>query len=238
MSGVTRSSTWALMSVPLTLAAGHQPGALGAGVEHQRCHALGRRAVDQRAQDRLALARVADGERLGLGGEALDEGVGDLLVDDDALGRHADLALVGEGAEGRGVDGLVEIGVVEHDQRRLAAQLQQHGLQVLGARLGDDLADARGAGEVDAPHGRVRDQRVDHGAGVLGRVGHDVDHARREARLAEDAADQPVRARAHLGGLEHHGVAAGERHGDGAHAEDDRRVPRRDAEPPRRPAGG
>ena len=36
--------------------------------------------------------------------------------------------------------------------------------------------------------------------------------------------------RADLGRLEHHRVAAGERHGDRAHAEDDRRVPRRDAE--------
>ena len=46
----------------------------------------------------------------------------------------------------------------------------------------------------------------------------------------QHGADQPVRAGAHLRGLEHHRVAAGERHGDGAHAEDDRRVPRRDAD--------
>ena len=179
MSGVTRSSTCALMSVPLTEPPATSLAPLAHGVEHQRGDALGGRAVDHRAQDRLALARVADGERLGLGGEALDELVGDLLVDDDALGRHADLALVGEGAEGRRVHRLVEVGVVEHHQRRLAAQLQQHGLEVLGALLGDDLADARGAREVDAPHGRVRDQRIDHGAGVLGRVGDDVDDARR-----------------------------------------------------------
>ena len=48
--------------------------------------------------------------------------------------------------------------------------------------------------------------------------------------------DQPVRRRADLGGLEDHGVAAGERHRDGADAEDDRRVPRRHADAARRPA--
>ena len=45
-----------------------------------------------------------------------------------------------------------------------------------------------------------------------------------------DVADQPVGRRAELGGLEHHGVAAGQRRRDRAHAKDHRRVPGRDAE--------
>ena len=73
---------------------------------------------------------------------------------------------IGEGAEGGGVDRLVDVGVVEDDQRRLAAQLEQHRLQVARRGLGDDAADARGAGEVDAAHLRVGDQRLDD----LGRV--------------------------------------------------------------------
>ena len=79
-------------------------------------------------------ARIAGGQRGGALGELLDEGVGDRRVDDEPLGRHADLALVGERAEHRRIDRRVEIGVVEHDQRRLAAELEQHGLEMFGAR--------------------------------------------------------------------------------------------------------
>ena len=52
----------------------------------------------------------------------------------------------------------------------------------------------------------------------------------RQARLAEGLDDQRMGARAVLRGLEHDGVAAGERHRHRADAEDDRRVPRRDRE--------
>ena len=54
--------------------------------------------------------------------------------------------------------------------RRLAAELEQAALQVLRALGGDDPPDARGAGEVHAPHRRVRDQLVDDLRRVLGRV--------------------------------------------------------------------
>ena len=127
------------------------------------------------------LARVAGGQRRRLGGELCDERVGDRLVDDDPLGRHADLALVHEGAEGGGVHRVVEVGVVEHDQRRLAAEFEQNRLQVPAAVLGDDPADPGRAGEVDAPDGRVVDQRLDDLRGVVRRIGDDVDDALRQA---------------------------------------------------------
>ena len=66
--------------------------------------------------------------------------------------------------------------------------------------------------------------------GIVGCIGDDVDHASPQARLVKALADQAVRRRADLGRLEDHRVAAGERHGDRAHAEDHRRIPRRDAE--------
>ena len=57
--------------------------------------------------------------------ELLGERVGDRVDDDDPLGRHADLALVHERAERGGLDRLVEVGILEHDQRRLAAEFEQ-----------------------------------------------------------------------------------------------------------------
>ena len=92
-------------------------------------------------------------------------------VGHDALRRHADLARVHERAEARGVGGGVEVGVGEHDLRRLAAELEQAALEVLGALRGDDPPDARGAGEVHAPHRRVGDQLVDDVGRVLGARG-------------------------------------------------------------------
>ena len=171
--------------------------------------------------------RVAGLQRRGLGGEGGDELVGDAVVDDDALGRHADLALVHEGAESGGGDRRVDVGVVEHDQRRLAAELEQRGLEVAAGDLGDDPADAGRAGEVDAADGRLGDQRLDDRGRVIGGVGDGVEHARGQPGLVQRVDDQPVGARADLGGLHHHGVAAGERRRQRADAEDDRGVPGR-----------
>ena len=63
----------------------------------------------------------------------------DLLVDDDAFDRHADLALMHEGAEIGGLGGTVEIGVVADDQRVLAAEFEAAFFQ-MRAGLGRDLA--------------------------------------------------------------------------------------------------
>ena len=57
--------------------------------------------------------------------EALDELVVPSRVDEDAIDCHADLALVHGLAEQRGIDGAVEIGVVEHDERAVPPSSRQ-----------------------------------------------------------------------------------------------------------------
>ena len=74
------------------------------------------------------------------------------------------------------------------------------------------------------------DQRFDQLGRVLRRIGQDVEHAGRQAGIAQAFGDQAVGARANFGGLQDHGVAAGERQRHRAHAEDHRRVPRRHAQ--------
>ena len=108
----------------------------------QRVAALDRAHVDDRAQHHRALARVAQRQADGRAASLATKASATLRVDDDALGAHADLAGVGEGAEGRAVDRGIEVGIVQHDQRRLAAELQHRRLQVLRAGLRDQLADA------------------------------------------------------------------------------------------------
>ena len=114
----------------LDAAAGCDPGALRRGVPQELGDPLDRFEIDDRAEDGIAFRRVARRQRGGLGGELADEGVGDRLIDHEALGRHADLSLIHERAESRRIHRRVEIGVVEHDHRRLAAQFEQHRLQM------------------------------------------------------------------------------------------------------------
>jgi hypothetical protein len=84
------------------------------------------------------------------------------------------------------------------------------------------------AGEVDPAHGRVGDQPRDNRGGILRGIADDVDHAVAQAGILQDLADQAVHRRAQFRGLEHHGIAAGQRHGDGTRGKDDRGIPRRD----------
>ena len=76
--------------------------------EHHRALCAGRRAADS---TRLRAAWQRTHRR-------------SARIDDDPFRRHADLSRIGERAERGGVDGGIEIGVVEHDQRRLAAEFE------------------------------------------------------------------------------------------------------------------
>ena len=82
--------------------------------------------------------------------------VGDARLHQVPSGRHADLALVGEGPprpdRGRGLD----VDVVEHEQRRVAAELEVHPLEVLGRERADRAAGPGRPGEGDHPHGPAR----------------------------------------------------------------------------------
>ena len=193
-------------------------------------NSLGRVEPDQRSERGLGQARVAGDERSRLARQRIDERVRDALVDDDALRRHANLALVHEGAEGGGLHGLAEIGVVEHDERRLAAEFEEDRLQMTRRRLRDGATDPRRPREIDAPDGRMGDQGIDDPRSVGRRIADDVDDTLAETGIAHRLADEVMHARTDFGRLQDGRVAAGERHRDRADAEDDGRVPRRDAE--------
>ena len=110
--------------------------------------------------------------------ELADELVVDLVVHEEARRRHAHLAGIAilEGAHqlGRALD----VGVVEHQHRRVAAELHGGALHVAGGQRVQMLADRHRAGERDLADDRVRDQVL----GDLGRHAVDeVDHARRHA---------------------------------------------------------
>ena len=62
-------------------------------------------------------------------------------------------------ASTRPFDGAIEVGVVEHDKRRLAAQLERQAFPGPGGRLADDAADLGRAGERDLVDARMIDER-------------------------------------------------------------------------------
>jgi hypothetical protein len=93
---------------------------------------------------------------------------------------------VEERAEGSGVDGVVEIRVVEDDERVVAAELEHDPLEVASGRLGDLPSRVRRAREVDAAHGRMFGELLADRSRLARTVGDDVEHPRREAGLTED----------------------------------------------------
>ena len=92
--------------------------------------------------------------------------------------------------------------VVEHDDRRLAAQFQVDPLEVTGGRDGDLLARPHAAGDRHHLRDRVGDQCP---AGVPVTADH-VEHARRQ-ELAHQFGHEQRGDRRGVGRLEHHGVA-------------------------------
>ena len=111
-------------------------------------------------------------------------------------------------ALGAACGGALEVGVREHDVRRLAAQLERHALDRLGGARGDAAAHLGGAGEPD-----LRDVRVLHEPLPAHRAGprHHVHHALRDAGLERDPLELERRERRELGGLQDDRVAGGQR---------------------------
>ncbi len=134
------------------------------------------------------------------------------------------MTLVEEDPVDDALDGLIKRGVVEDDIRGLAPELQGQLLPGPRDAALDLLADLGGTGERDLVDAGVRDQR---GADVAG-PRQDVHHARWKSGLLADFGEHQGGQWCRLGGLEHHGVTAGQRRGDLPGQHEQREVPRDD----------
>ena len=108
--------------------------------------------------------------------------VEDSFFDEEPRARAAALAVIEEDGAGGAGNGGVEIGVVEYDVRRFAAQFERDFFQIAGRRVHDQLADFGRAGERDFVDIWMRGKR---GAGCFAVAGDDVDDAVRECPLPE-----------------------------------------------------
>ncbi len=167
---------------------------------------------------------VADAQGRDLLGQGGDEAVVDAVLNDQAAGGGAALACGEEAAVQGDVHGAVQIGVVHHDQRVLAAHFQLDAGLTLHRPFGHPGADLLRAGEADAVHVRVGDD----GAADVAVADDHVDHALGQARLMQDGDQGLGRGRGRAGGLDDHGVAEGDGRGDLPGRDGDGEVPRRD----------
>ena len=92
---------------------------------------------------------------------------------------------------GAGGGGGVEVGVVEHDERVVAAELERDLLEQAAGELADAPAGRRRAGERDDVHVRVGDERL----ADVGAADDDLEQALGQAGLAEDGLEHRAAAR-------------------------------------------
>ena len=157
-------------------------------------------------------------------------------LDEDPRARTAVLASVVEDRVGRRRGRLLEIGVLEDDVRRLAAELERDALDGLRGALHDEPSDLGRAGEADLRHVRVLDQALpDHRA----LADEHADHALRDPRLEHELGEPERRERGQLGGLQHYRIAARKRRAELPARDVEREVPGHDqADDPERLAEG
>ena len=196
---------WAVRESRRDAPAGDEPRSLLAADPDEIEHALALAFGNHRSHLGLRRERIANHDRAGLGGELLDEGFVDAALDDVTRGADAGLARSDKGAERGVVDRLVEIEILEDDDRRLASKLE---------RLASEVARCRRAGKPSGLGAAGEHELAD--AGMLGKgtarhhavAGDDVEDTGGQARLGEEFGQPQGRQRSEFGRL-HHGRAAG-----------------------------
>ena len=144
------------------LPAGQHGGAQLDGVGDQLGHLVPRLGVDQRADRDVVVGAAPDRQLPHPLGQPLGELTGDRLVHQEPVRRRARLAHVAHLGQHRPVDGLVDVGVREHQERCVAAQLHRHPQQLLGRLLHQRLAHRRRPGERQLAQPLIADQRLHH----------------------------------------------------------------------------
>ena len=198
--------------------------ALGHGVLDVRGHPVAVVDGDQRAQLRAEVVRRADAAARSAAATnfVLNSSYRE-LGQVDPLDVHADLAGVAEDAEQRALDDLVDVGVLEHDQRVLAAELEAAADQVAPGALADDAAGRGGPGEHHVV-GVVDERRPD----VRPLPADDLEQTLRQPGLLEQRDAVERRQRGLVVGLQHDRVAGHQRRDGVGEPGREREVPRRD----------
>mmetsp|Transcript_49316 Transcript_49316/g.151700 ORF Transcript_49316/g.151700 Transcript_49316/m.151700 type:complete len:457 (+) Transcript_49316:120-1490(+) len=196
-------------------------------VLHQRAHLVQLHLVVERAVLDANLEAVPERCLLGAPHELVLELVEDVLVHEAALHRAADLARVVEGAAEDLGRHRLDVDVLAHDRRVVAAHLEGDTLDVRRARAHDLLAGGDGPCEGNLAHAGVAGQVCADVEALLVVSSHDVEHAGRQSRL-QDLAHTQRGERREGRRLPDDGVAEHDRGRELGDRAENRKVPRRD----------
>jgi hypothetical protein len=120
---------------------------------------------------------------------------------------------------------VLKICILQDDGVRLAAELHQRGLQVLASLSCEYGTDLGAAGEVQLPDGRVSDEGIGDGDGILGLMQNEVQHTVRKASLSQHVGNGPIAARRQFRALKHGSIPSGDRIEYGAETQVVRSIP-------------
>ena len=171
-------------------------------------HAFHVLEADQRAEVGVFVFRVAHANARNTLNDLGFEGRLQVLGHEHAGAVGADLAGAVEVGHHRGVGGAIQVGVVEDDQRGLAAQFHGHVFERRTRSAGHDfLAGVGAAGERDFLDARVLGQP---GADFTAAAGQYVEHASRYAGFGVDLGQFQGGQRGDFAWLEDHRVTGGQ----------------------------
>lgn len=184
-------------------------GSLGLGAVHQISDAILGLRSDQRAEMGVGVAAERDLELGSLGGNVVDPVPGIADQDGEREG-HAALSGSTESSANELLDSVLPVGIGQHHGVVLCAQIRLHTLVVLGAAVEDVLAGIVTSDERDGSDVLVVADEVDGGLGAV----DDVDHSRRHTSLQRKLGAHHSGGGVVLRGLENHGVACSDGHGE------------------------
>ncbi|MNZ63441.1 hypothetical protein D3C78_815870 [compost metagenome] len=182
-------------------------------------------AIDQRTLLGFTVQGAADAH----GGNRFDELAGEgfvhAVLNEEAIYTNAGLPGVTE-LRGHGAfDRRIQIGVVEHDERRVAAQLQRDLFQGVGGLAHQQFAGAGRTGERQLAHDAGRLQCAANRHGI---TGDDVEHTGRNPCLLGQHRQGESRQGGFFRRFEDHRATGGQRRADLAGDHGQREVPRGD----------
>src|SRR5690606_35825536 len=185
-------------------------------------HGIG---VDQRALHHAIGEAVAHLHGFHLGDQPLDDFFVDARLHVDAVGAYAGLPGIAVLGSEDAVHRAVQVGVVEHDERRVAAELQRELLDGGRALLHERAAHFGGAGEAELAHDLAFAQRR---ADLARTAGDNVEYAGGHPGFLGQHGQRQRGQRRLLGRLDHHGAAGRQRRPDLAGDHGGGEVPGRD----------